>query len=358
MDRDGAARERDARTARESVGRWINLVGASAAAAYVLWVLLGTVAWISHLGERVETLGRWLPARGYPANAAAGSVWTFAARNVPASAWFVAPHSLMLPSRLRRWFGRYGRLMYNFISAATLHAFLLAFVPLKTPVVMTIPFNAGFHNALSVGCLAYATYAFLASRATWGLLGVSSALGIRDPRYANPASGMDAITWMGVTTWRLGGSFAFVLFTGLSIIPRELTLGDCITRCVAAVYLRLRSRSFREWVEKIENIHLLTWTLRAVLLSFACLSALRAGADVRAVGLILIGAVSLAGILRLAEADAELRRAAPAKPSLGRKLADSATSLADAPATSEDIDKRAPNRPERWRAWNPHEHLS
>ena len=30
------------------------------------------------------------------------------------------------------------------------------------------------------------------------------------------------------------------------------TLGDCITRCVAAVYLRQRSRSFREWVDKIE----------------------------------------------------------------------------------------------------------
>ena len=34
--------------------------------------------------------------------------------------------------------------MYNFVSAATLHVFLLNFTPLKTPVVMTIPFKREF----------------------------------------------------------------------------------------------------------------------------------------------------------------------------------------------------------------------
>ena len=49
-------------------GRGINLVVVGTCATYVVWVLLGTVAWISHLGARVESLGRWLPAMGYPGN--------------------------------------------------------------------------------------------------------------------------------------------------------------------------------------------------------------------------------------------------------------------------------------------------
>jgi len=37
--------------------------------------------------------------------------------------------------------------------------------------------------------------------------------------------GMDAITWMGITVWELGGPVAFVLFTGVSILPQNLSLG-------------------------------------------------------------------------------------------------------------------------------------
>ena len=51
------------------------------------------------------------------------------------------------------------------------------------------------------------------------------------------------------------GAAAFVLFTGLSIVPARLTLGDCLTRCVAAVYLRQRSKSFRQWVDRVEGAH-------------------------------------------------------------------------------------------------------
>ena len=111
--------------------------------------------------------------------------------------------------------------------------------------------------------------AFQRSAGWLGVLGGLPAIGLRGEKYANPAAGMDAITWMGVTTWRLGGAGAFVLFTGLSIIPAKLTLGDCITRCIAAIYLRQRSRSFRGWVEKIEDIHLFTWILRGLLLSLS-----------------------------------------------------------------------------------------
>ena len=41
---------------------------------------------------------------------------------------------------------------------------------------------------------------------------------------------MDAITWMGVCAWRKGGVWGFMAFTGLSILPQTLTLGDVLSR--------------------------------------------------------------------------------------------------------------------------------
>lgn len=114
------------------------------------------------------------------------------------------------------------------------------------------------------------------------------------------------------TAGKWGGATAFVLFTGLSIIPARLTLGDCVTRCAAAVYLRQRSRRFREWVDKVEGAHLLTWLLRAGLLGAATWGTWRetvigtggsgggAGSSMSA-GSVMACAAALAGILRLAE---------------------------------------------------------
>jgi hypothetical protein len=122
------------------------------------------------------------------------------------------------------------------------------------------------------------------------------------PKFATPPPNhMDAITWMGVSAWRGGklllgerfllaryvdlkkkakhgdimGAIAFVLFTGVSILPKELTFGDCLTRGVAAFYLRRRSKSFRDWVASVEGAHLATWGIRAGLL----LAAFRAAAE-------------------------------------------------------------------------------
>jgi len=338
--RDAVMKRRgDARWCARAVGGALNIALVGAVVTYVMWVLVGTVAWISHLGERARWLGARLPAKGYPSREAARSAAAFARRNVPLSLVFVIPHSVCLPSRMRRYFGSHGRLVYNFVSAVTLHAFLMAFTPLKTPVVMTMPFNERFHDALSIGCLAFATYAFVRTPASLGLLGVSSAIGLRGEKYANPAAGMDAITWMGVTTWRLGGAGAFVLFTGLSIIPAKLTLGDCITRCVAAIYLRQRSRSFRRWVEKIEDIHLFTWILRGVLLSFACYSALQGDGDVRAAGMILFGASALAAILRLAESERQPERSTHEK-TVEMETSPSRLDQAPAACVEYDRDKR------------------
>ncbi|KAK3261259.1 hypothetical protein CYMTET_29830 [Cymbomonas tetramitiformis] len=127
---------------------------------------------------------------------------------------------------------------------------------------------------------------------TWSLLGVTQILGYN----AKIQVGMDAITWMGMTVWEIGGPTAFVLFTGLSILPSELTLGDCIIRGVAAFYLRMRSRSFRQWVEKIESAHILTWGLRGILL-VAALRMVPAETGI----VIVLGGVALTAILHWAE---------------------------------------------------------
>ena len=169
---------------------------------------------MSHLGYRSPAIGRLLPAGGYPGNEPARSVPEFLLRNIPLALVFVLPHSLLVPhrcacqphqpkpmlltlvlhncvvrssvvvtresltvlyfgnsifasSRLYRVVGPYGRLSYNVISAATLHALLVLFVPLTSPVVMVLPIPGTIHVALSAGCLVYAMVAFATTPSTW-----------------------------------------------------------------------------------------------------------------------------------------------------------------------------------------------
>ena len=120
---------------------------------------------------------------------------------------------------------------------------------------------------------------------------------------AGAPAGMDAITWMGICTWRKGeelgsGMFAFVTFTGLPILPQQLTVGDVIVRSVAAIYLRFRSHAFRRWISNIESAHHATWLLRASLLAGFLLTAWQME-ELRGDVAILIGffALTLVGIL-------------------------------------------------------------
>ncbi|CAL6291944.1 unnamed protein product [Bathycoccus prasinos] len=126
---------------------------AYACASYTIWVLISTVAWISHLGYRVPSLQPLIAAKGYPSNRSCpeGKIWEFFRadgclagrkkqnrvfafivkrfrvfraplhRNVPTALVFVLPHSLLTPKRLRTIFGRHGRLLYNVMAAVTLH---------------------------------------------------------------------------------------------------------------------------------------------------------------------------------------------------------------------------------------------
>ena len=184
----------------------------------------GCVAWVSHLGRRAPWIAAYLVARGHPSNPPADGIVSFFARNVPLALVFALPHSLLRPARLYRapYIGRFGRLLYNILSAVTLHIFLLGFTPLSSPVVMVLPLPEKFHALLSVSCLFAAVSAFLLTPETWGLLGAGQLLGWSGRWRSNPERVMDAITWMGVTAWRAGaavggpitGALAFVAFTG------------------------------------------------------------------------------------------------------------------------------------------------
>lgn len=253
------------------------------AAAYITWVLLGTVAFVSHLGEQAPSAAAFLPAYGRPggrANSSAAGLLSFLGLNAPAALAFVLPHSLLRPQRLALWLARaklasHGRLVYNVIAAASLHALLASFVPLRTPVVIQLPLAPDLHVLLSAGCLAFAATCFVTDPRTASLLGLPQALGRSAPR---PPPGMDAITWMADCVIRRGGPLAFVLFTGVSILPPELTLGDAVTRAVAALYLRLRSAPFRSWLQEAGTSHHLIWAVRGSFLAFVLLRAEGTGA--------------------------------------------------------------------------------
>ena len=115
---------------------------------------------------------RALKRAGFPQQPARGGALAFLRANIPAAIGFVAPHSLLPPPQMyrlcrgvaaaaeRRRAGTFssnarpvsrfranalrapgaGRLLYNLVSAATLHFLLLRFTPLTTPIVATLPF--------------------------------------------------------------------------------------------------------------------------------------------------------------------------------------------------------------------------
>lgn len=238
--------------------------------AYVLWVLFSVVAWVSHLGKRVPALSPMLVAQGYPGNEEVEGLVEFFQANLPAAFLFVLPHSFIRVPRLQKWVSvQYGRLLYNMIAAASLHVFLALFRPMKAEVLFTMPFGTFNHAVLSVGMLVFAFVGMMADYRTYHILGLAKALDRKANFPSSVTPRMDIITWMGFTTWSAGGSMAFVLFSGLSILPEEVTLNDIMPRVVAAIYLRLRSQGFRSWVNQIDNVHHATWVIRGLIFIFA-----------------------------------------------------------------------------------------
>jgi hypothetical protein len=243
-------------------------------AAYVLWVLASVVAWVSHLGARLPALGPFLAGGGAPnLSRAEASLLRLARANIPAALGFVLPHSLLRPARLARFVGvQWARLCYNTAAAASLHIFLAAFVPHTSPILVTLPLMPGLHATLSTTALTLAFFALVAEPRTWGLLGVPQALGVPPSQIPMPPARMDVITWQGICVHSRFGPLGLFAFSGISIIPRDVTLSDVFVRFVAAAYLRVFSRAFRSWVSTVESTHLIIWAVRASLVLVAVTS--------------------------------------------------------------------------------------
>lgn len=163
------------------------------------------------------------------------------------------------------------RLFYCFASAITLHWFMLKYVSIGAAPLLTLPISADIHFYFSSICMSFAIVSYLSAPETWAMLGTSQVLewNKNGPiQYNIPGIGMDAISWMALTVVRAGGPIAFIAFSGLSIIPHESTLGDLIMRVSAAIYLRLFSKAFREFVEELHKWHLTTWLLRLSIVFF------------------------------------------------------------------------------------------
>jgi len=223
--------------------------------------------------------------------------------NIPAALGFVLPHTLLRPARLARYAGiQWSRLLYNFVAAASLHVFLVGFVPHASPPLVTLPVMPGVHATLSAGALALAFFALVAEPRTWGLLGVPQALGVPLSQILMPSARMDVITWQGICVHDRFGPLGFFAFSGLSILPQDVSISDVVVRFTAAAYLRVFSRAFRSWVEKVESTHLLIWAVRASLVLVAVTgtdSVVRGRVATEAVAEALAGAVITAGLPQL-----------------------------------------------------------
>ena len=230
-------------------------------------------------GRTSGLVSRVLAAQANPLRREPEGLWQVVKAGGPPGVTFIITHSFFRPAQLTRLgAGRYAQLLYCLSSAVVLHWFLVAFVPHDSPVVFRLDdvIPPVVHAFLSLGCLVVAFLALLLNQSTYTLLGVPQALG-RPPDRASLEAGMDIITWQGVLMYRLGGAAAFIAFSGLSILPAQVTASDLVVRVVAALYLRQRSKSFRRWVDKIEAVHLFTWILRLALALLALTSGRQAG---------------------------------------------------------------------------------
>lgn len=163
------------------------------------------------------------------------------------------------------------RLFYCWASAVTLHWFMEYYVSIGASPLVTLPISAELHFYFASLCLMFALVCYLSAPETWAMLGTAQLLEwnkLGPVKYNIPGIGMDAISWMALTVVRSGGPIAFIAFSGLSIIPHESTMGDLVLRVSAAIYLRLFSKAFREFVEELHQWHLTTWVLRLIIVFF------------------------------------------------------------------------------------------
>lgn len=271
---------------------------------YTLYSLFGMIAWVSHLGARVEWLQPFLLSNGFAGNKPVKNIYELFKYNAATALLFTLSHSLLRPPRMMKLVGfRYARLVYCAMSGLTCHLLIAFFRPINMSTLyqacfespppsleeascddyvydetaniplFTLPVPKYIHDWLSISMLVFSMYALMIDYRTYIILGFNRV-------YYGPNSGydkfprelsprMDIITWIGYTVWLKAGSLGFVLFSGLSILPYKVYTWDLVMRVVAAIYLRARSQGFRIWVGKIESTHHFIWVLRGVILVIA-----------------------------------------------------------------------------------------
>lgn len=82
------------------------------------------------------------------------------------------------------------------------------------------------------------------------------------------ALGVDAITWVSQSVQSLMGTHVVIIFTGLSILPPNISLGDCVVRGIAAMYIRWKSPAFRKHMQVESASHGIQWMARGAALLY------------------------------------------------------------------------------------------
>eukprot|EP00928_Gymnodinium_smaydae_P053477 TRINITY_DN37456_c0_g1_i1.p1 TRINITY_DN37456_c0_g1~~TRINITY_DN37456_c0_g1_i1.p1 ORF type:complete len:386 (-),score=42.26 TRINITY_DN37456_c0_g1_i1:186-1298(-) len=344
-----------------------------ACVAYVVWVLFGVLAFVTHLGddlmEMVSTSGGssdedansvlfsgifdWstsvphlrrllvtsfylLPAGGRADPSKAVDNWVeFFGTNLTYAAIFVGQHSFMrllktskgydesrFQARLLRsalgWLK--SRIAYNVFSALTLHLFLINYAPYRQqeplfgmiPTELCLPISAEMHALFAFVVMIPAFMIFLVNPSTGKLLyGEGSASGESVAKMFSSASNvafrssgkkqdssMDVITQMAHCVHKRLGIAGFVLFSGVSIVPRTIQIDDVVVRVVAAIYLRQRSAHFRLFSKRVAGSHEAAWLARALILGSGVCARLMKREFVRtelqlSIGAVLIGIACL-----------------------------------------------------------------
>ena len=250
------------------------------------------VGWVSHVGQTVSCISSLFAAKAYPSNDSTQILTTFFQSNLLNALLFMLPHSLLTPKRIvyiisnsfSPKYIKYSRLLYNLIAAITLHRFLSHFRSLESPVLFTLPINETCHACTSTICLIGALACFVTNAHTYDILGFTNALNCNEiykycvkrsknylyqntytKKYDKSVTGMDIITWLGITVTEKTTVVGFIMFSGLSILPFKVTINDLIVRIAAAIYLRVRSKQFCKWIGKMKHVHTLIWCLRGSL---------------------------------------------------------------------------------------------
>ncbi|CAK0870052.1 unnamed protein product [Prorocentrum cordatum] len=290
-----------------------------ACVAYVVWVLFGVLAFVTHLGDDLLTvasscvehwdsgsqpvrLATWsvcspghgrllaafaslLPASGRGSPGRSVDSWAAFRNNVALAAVFVGQHSLMRwlkgvegatidrvqPRALRmplRWMK--SRVAYNMFSALTLHVFLIKYLPYRSeefilgfvPSELELPISAGTHALFALMVMIPCFGVFLADPGTHRLLYGDA---LDEGGKGSKASSIDAITQMAHSVHKRAGLLGFILFSGMSIVPKTIYIDDVVVRVVAAVYLRQRSPHFRMFSRRVAGSHEAAWAVRAMI---------------------------------------------------------------------------------------------